>query len=221
MAKKANKGVTVNVAVLQAVMAANEANTDGRVTQEEGIPLLEQGLIIVNKADVVEGKAAARITDAGKQYLSNLNSPTQESASKPMFDIIQAKVVIPASQRGNRKGAGAPTQYPFADMAVGDTFFVPDSAKKGNAAKHLGSTVSQQNMHYREEIPGKTKEVERTKRGKGNKAEVDAEGNKIKEKVTVPEYKQTRKFVMRAVKAGQVLGEWTAPEDGALIGREM
>lgn len=218
MAKK-SKGTNVNVALLTAI--AN-GNASYRVTKDEGVPLVTAGLIEVNTGDVdAEGKAPARITEAGSKYLSEVNSNNQESASKPMYGIIPVKVEIPASKRGNRKGAGAPTQYPFAEMQVGQTFFVPDSEKKGNAAKHLGSTVSQQNMHYREVIPGATKQVERTKRGKDNKAELDAQGNKVKETVTVPEYKQTRKFVMRAVKAGQVLGEWTAPADGALIGREV
>lgn len=216
MAKRPAKSV-VSVALLRNIAAGTEGNWY-RVSQEEAKQ--HESLIEVNTADIAEGKAAARLSEAGKQYLANVENPiNSESAGKPMYGIIQAKVTIPASKRGNRKGAGAPTQYPFETMNVGDTFFVPDSAKKGNAAKHLGSTVSQQNMHYREET-SETKQVTRTKRGPGNKAEIGPDGNKVKETVTVPVYKPTRKYVVRAVKKGDVLGEWTVPDDGALVARE-
>src|SRR4051812_39791865 len=123
MAKKVSKATKINVALLREI----GTSTDPRVTQADGVPLVNAGLIEVNTADIVDNKAAARLTDAGKQYLNNVDSPNnQESASKPMFGIISAKVEVPKSNRGNRKGAGAPTQYPFADMEVGQTFFVPD-----------------------------------------------------------------------------------------------
>lgn len=213
MAKKPSNKSVVNVALLTALAGGD--NRTGRVTQAEGIPLLEAGLIEVDKTNIVEGAALAHVTDAGMQYLENLNKP--EEKSKPMFGIMKG-VSIPVSQRGNRKGAGAPTQYPFADMEIGDSFFVPDSAKKGNAAKHLGSTVSQQNMHYREDT-GQTEVKEVTKRGKGNKAELDANGNKVKESKTVAIYKPTRKYVLRAVKAGFQLADGPAAENGALVAR--
>ncbi len=219
MAKKL-KATEVNVAVLREI--ANAPDGIGRVTQADGVPLSNAGLIEVNTSDIIDGKAAARATDAGKQYLQNVDNPqaNKESAGKPMYGIQKIKINIPPSQRGNKKGAGAPSQYNFADMDVGDWFFVPDSDKKGNAAKHLGSTVSQQNMHYRKDT-GQKQEVERTKRGKGNKAELDAQGNKVKEKVTVPVYEPTRKYVVRVVKSGTDLGGWTAPADGAIVAREV
>lgn len=215
MAKKASKGVAINVAVLTAI--ANAADGVGRVSQADGVPLVNEGLIEVNTNDVdTEGKALARVTDKGKQYLSNLNSGTNES--KPMFGIMK-NVPIPESKRGNRKGAGAPTQYPFETMEVGDSFFVGSSVK-ADAAKKLGSTVSQQNMKYRTPT-GQTETKEVTKRGKGNKAELNPDGTKVKETKNVPVYKQDRKYVLRAVKSGDKLGDWVAPEDGALIAREI
>ncbi len=219
MAKKP-KATSINVALL-AALAAGE-NRTGRVTQAEGVPLLDLKLIEVNINDVdAEGKALARVTDTGMTYLTNAQNPTtSENASKPMFGIMKG-VVIPPSQRGNRKGAGAPTQYPFADMEIGDSFFVPDSAKKGNAAKHLGSTVSQQNMHYRKEVPGKTETKTVTKRGPGNKAVKLPDGTNEKEQKTVPVYEATRRYVLRAVKAGFQLANGPAPENGALVAREM
>lgn len=201
MAKKA-KTTQVNVAVLMAIANAGD---NGRVSQADGVPLVDKGFIEVNTGDVdAEGKALARVTDAGKQYLANLNSGTNES--KPMFGVMD-NVPIPESKRGNRKGAGAPTQYPFESMTVGQTFFVGNSAK-ADAAKKLGSTVSQQNMKYR------------TPTGQTENKEVLNRKTKVKEMKDVPLYRQDRKYVLRAIKSGDKLGEWVAPEDGALIGRE-
>lgn len=213
MAKRP-KATTVNVALLNTLATAEVQGGFGRVTQEEAKSV--EGLIEVNPADVEDGKAAARLSEAGKQYLSNLN--TGEKKEKPMYGLMN--IPIPASNRGNRKGAGAPTVYPFADMPVGGSFFVPNSDKP-DAAKKLQSTVSAQNMKYSEPT-GETKTVERTKRGQGNKAILDpATGAKVKETVTVPVTKQTRKYVLRPLTKGMVLGDWTAPDDGALIAREQ
>ena len=208
MAKKA-KAVTVNVALLQAI--ASGVTT--RVTQAEATSL--EGLIEVNIGDIENEKALARVSEAGTAYLSNLNSGKEKE--KPMFGIIKG-VVLPLSNRGNRKGAGAPTVYPFATMEVGDSFFVGNS-EKADAAKKLQSTVSAQNHKYSEPT-GETETVEVTKRGKGNKAVKDEQGNKVKETVTRPVRKAVRKYVLRPVVKGVAYGEWTAPEDGALIARE-
>jgi hypothetical protein len=204
MAKKA-KASSVNVALLQAIAAGNETDGDnnkfGRITQEEHASVKD--FVVVNPSNVVDGKAAAMLNDAGKQYLANLSNP--QAQSKPMYGII-TNATIPASKRGNRKGAGAPTQYPFDKLEIGQTFFVGNS-QKAEAAKKLGSTVSQQNMKYR------------TPTGQTEVKEIMDRKTKVKAPKTVPIYTQDRKFVLRSVKSGDVLGGWTAPEDGALIGR--
>lgn len=215
MVKKPAKSTSVNVVLLTAIASAPDTAAY-RVTQNEAASL--EGLIEVNTADIVEGKALARVTDAGIAYLKNISNPTEENKGKPMYGIM-TNVAIPPSNRGNRKGAGAPTVYPFADLPVGGTFFVPNS-DKADAAKKLQSTVSAQNHKYSEPT-GETETVIVTKRGKGNKAEIDANGEKIKETVTRPVRKPVRKFVLRPITKGQVIGEWTAPDDGALIGREV
>jgi hypothetical protein len=215
MAKRP-KAVTVNVALLNAIATAEAQGGFGRVTKPEADGLA--GLIMVDPSDIVEDKAAARLSDEGKQYLSNLNNPTKESTGKPMYGII-TNAVIPPSNRGNRKGAGAPTVYPFATMEIGHSFFVPNS-EKADAAKKLQSTVSAQNMKYSVET-GETEQATRTKRGKGNKAVLDpATGEKVTETYTKKLRKPTRKYVLRPVTKGVSYGEWVAPDDGALIARE-
>lgn len=218
MAKKPAKSSAVNVILLTAIASAPDA-TPYRVTKAEGTPLLEAGLIVVDTSDIVDDKAAAKITEAGKTYLTNSANPTQETQGKPMYGII-ANAIVPPSNRGNRKGAGAPTVYPFADLPVGGAFFVPNS-DKADAVKKLQSTVSAQNHKYSEPT-GDTETVTVTKRGKGNKAELDANGEKVKEQVTRPIRKPVRKFVLRPITKGTDIGGGVlANDDGALIAREM
>lgn len=204
-----------------AVLADIQAR--GFVTKDKGLPLLNANppLIEVN-VEVVQGdEAQARLTDAGTKFLAD-NQPKQAkeatagTAAASPYAIIK-NAVLPPSKRGN-KGGGAPTQYPFETMEIGDTFFVPVSEKHPDPVKTLGSTVSSANMRYAEDT-GEKREVNRAKRGEGNKAVKDAAGNKIMEKVMVPVYKYTRKFSIRGVVAGEKYGEWVAPADGALIAR--
>jgi len=133
------------------------------------------------------------------------------------FALI-TNAVLPESKRGFGRVAGV-SKYPFADMQVGNSFFVGNAeVEGGDALKKLTSTVSNMNNKYRTET-GETESKTRTKRGEGNKAVLDETGNKVKETVTVPVYRQDRKFSIRGVKGGEKYGEWTAPADGALIGR--
>ena len=103
-------------------------------------------------------------------------------------------------------------------MEVGHTFFVSADAKHPDPVKSLGSTISSANMRYAVET-GETKTVERTVRGPGNKAVKNEDGTNKRETKTVPVYKQTRKFTIRPVEGGKQYGNWTAPANGALIGR--
>lgn len=207
---KLNKTV---IAQLQAIEAS------GRVTSDVGKPLVEMKLIEVNTEDVVGDAAAARLTQLAIDSLPKAKVANTGAAPAPSAFQIMKGIPIPASKRGAGRVAGPP-KYPFDTMDTGDTFFVPVSAEIENPVKTLGSAVTNATNKYRTET-GTTKEVERTKRGEGNKAVLDAAGNKIKEKAQVPVYNYPRKYVIRSVKAGQVVGPWTAPLDGALISREV
>lgn len=217
MAKKVkNVEVVLNVALLQAIGNGSVSH----ISQEDGLPLLQHNppLIEVNTGDIVEGQAAVRLTQEGMNMIgANAVNSSHEAISNSGYDII-SNAELPAAKRGGR--GGAPVQYPFDKLEAGQSFFVPVSAKHSNPLKTLGSTVSSANMRFSVET-GEMKTVERTKRGKKNKAVVDAQGNKVKEMVTVPVRKQTRKFTIRAVKSGVAYGGWTAPNDGALIARIM
>lgn len=212
MAEKLNKTV---------IAALKKIQTTGRATEAVGKPLVEMGLIEVNTQDIDDnGAALARLTQKGIDGMGKNSSNTNTdapAASTSQFGIITG-AVLPESKRGFGRTAGV-SKYPFAVMEVGNSFFVANSeVEGGDALKKLTSTVSNMNNKYRTET-GDTETKERTKRGEGNKAVLDEAGNKVKETVTIPKYRQDRKFSIRGVKGGETYGSWTAPADGALIGR--
>lgn len=217
------KNMGINVALLTAIADATKIGSFVFVSAADGSPLLElptplievnTGMIDPNDAS----KAAARITQAGLDFLANPAPAAAPVAPEPAtgFEIVSG-AVLPPSKRGNT-GGGAPVKYPFDNLQIGQGFFVPKSVKHPDPVKTLGSTVSSANMRYAVET-GELKTVNRTKRGEKNKAVLDAAGNKIKESVQVQVYKYDRKFSIRAMSAGQVYGNYTAPADGAFIMR--
>lgn len=207
MAKNPTKGKNVNMELLAQI--ANGSVT--HVSADEGLALVEKGYIEVNPNMMENGKAATRITPVGSAALS-----PQTESSKPMFEIMSG-VPLPPSRRGNR-GTGAPKKYPFDDMNVGDSVFVPVSEQYPDPMKSMQSTVASTNRRWSEET-SEVKTVERAKRGPGNKAVLDPNGAKIYENTTIKVRKPLRKYVIRPIKSGEKLGEWTAPKDGVLIGR--
>lgn len=198
------------------VQAALKAITEtGRVSEEVGKPLLEQGLISVNTNDVVNDLAAAVLTDKGKAGMPVANTGAAPAPSN--FAII-TNATPPESKRGAGRVAG-PSKYPFDQLATGASFFVAVSAETPDPLKSMNSAVANANNKSRKDT-GRTEQVERTKR-EGKKAAIGADGKKIKETVTVPVYEYPRKFIVRAVKNGQKCGDWVAPADGALITRSV
>lgn len=215
MAKNDNK---LNKTVIAALKKINET---GRVTREVGEPLVQMGLIEVNPSDIDDnGAALARLTQKGIDGMGTANKNTNANAapSASKFALID-NAKLPESRRGFGRTAGV-SKYPFAEMNVGQSFFVGNNeVDGGDAVKKLTSTVSNMNNKYRTEVPGQTETKTRTKRGEGNKAVKDENGNPVKETVTVPVYTQDRKFSIRHVNGGEAYGGWTAPADGALIAR--
>lgn len=218
MVKAAKKvEVGVNMALLSAIGTGQVTHVSQDEATSAGMSN-DPPLIQVDTTQIVDGKALVRLTDAGTAMLSN--GAAQPVSASPMsaFAII-SNAALPASKRGNRVGGGAPKKYPFDQLEVNQTFFVPATATY-DPVKKLGSTVSSANMRFSEET-GESKPVERTKRGPGNKAVKDAAGNNVRETVVRPIRKQTRKFTLRPVTAGEKYGEWVAPANGALIGRVL
>lgn len=121
-------------------------------------------------------------------------APAQNTIKeKTMFKIATVNVAtMPAPSRATAK-------YPFDQLEVGQSFFVPNSASnKGDAAKTLASTISGKNLQHSKEIEGQTRVV----RGK-----------------TLPAREQIRNFEGRRVLDG---AEWGHPgEAGVAVIRTL
>jgi hypothetical protein len=166
-------------------------------------PLIAEGLAEVNPEMTREdGWIATRATEKGMQKVNETNSnaaapadtasnvapvaPAATPAAKPVFQIAKG-IAVPAIQRGGGRVTGH-TIYPFDSMDVNDSFFVPNSEDKPNAAKSLASTVSSANARYSEEVKDENGNV---------KTRVNRKG------ATVPETRQIREFAIRARTAEQ------------------
>lgn len=223
MAKKPTKAI---LTALSAIATAPQGMYF--MTAAEGKPLEAAGLIESN-ASIVDpsnpNKVAVRLTQEGQNMVSSTNTAAVTASdttalAATMFTIM-TDVAIPESKRGNRIGKGSAPKYPFADMPVGGSFFVPVNEKHSTGeelAKSLGSVVSAKNHEYSEGT-GQFETVSRTKRTAGNKAALDEQGNKVKETVQREIRKPLRKFVVRPIEAGVKYGNWTAPQSGALVAR--
>jgi hypothetical protein len=218
MAKK-EKSV-VNVSLLSAIdggaRVANDAATLALLNHNP--PLIG---VHTDDLDPETGLAKAWLTDAGKAALPNGHAVRQEVAKSdtPRYAVVDNGLFVPSEKKRGGRGGGAPIIYPWDSLEVGKFFFVGVSDKP-DPFKSMQSAVSSANMKYSEEV-GEEKPHTRTKRGPGNKAVVDANGNNVKETIMRRERKQLRKFELRAVKKGEAFGGWSAPEDGVIVGRTL
>ena len=161
-------------------------------------PLVEAGLVEINPAMVNEaGEIATRATQAGIESLDSgaivVDNATTEANSetaatgktekvKTMFQIENGLPVPAIFGRGIGGNV-----YPFEVLAVGQSFFVPNSESKPNAAKSLASTVSSATARYA--VPAEDGATKTNKKGE-----------------VVPVLVETRKFVVRSVKENGVKG---------------
>lgn len=150
-------------------------------------PLVAEGMVEINTAVVdAAGNIATRATPKG---IEAMNAPQTQApaaapapaAGKPSF-AIETGVAMPAvSGRGRTANT-----YPFDQLEVGQSFFVPNSPERENAAKSMASTVSSATARYAVEVPGETV--------------VNRKGK------TVPKVEEVRKFVVRAVEENGIKG---------------
>lgn len=173
------------VEVVQATQEGSFVYTD-KDTHE---PLIKAGHVEINP-DMVddEGCLATRATQSGIDFIQNQSNTesqsdvpsepeTKQEKVKSMEFQIEKNVAIPSvTGRGKKESS-----YPFDDMEVGDSFFVPETEDRPNPAKSLASTVSSANARYAEE----TGEVRKNRAGN-----------------EVPATRQTRKYVVRSVAGG-------------------
>lgn len=213
----------MNVELLKAVANATAANAVVYLSQADALPLMQHNppLIAIdpNAADPTDpSKRAAKITDEGVKFLASDQAGSAEKSAS-QFNVLSGNFVRPKVKRGGGFGKGAPTKYPFDTMEAGHFFFVADSAvSSGDAHKTMNSAVGSANQRYAEDTD-QTKTVTRAKRDEHNKAIKGPDGKNIKETVTIPVKRFTRKFVVTPVEAGKVYGDFEAPADGVVVSR--
>ena len=193
-------------AMLAKVAEATLDQTPGFAMVKNGATsamLAEAGLIELNGSMTEGDKIAARTTDKGLELYENGDSvgtvntdnqpadePATNQGTQPMtaFTIDNA-VPVPAIKR-----SGATTSiYPFDNLEVGQSFFVPATEDMPNPGKSLASTVSSASKRYATETG--TRELTRKNRKTGEQ-----------ETVNVPTYDYDRKFTVRSVEENGAKG---------------
>ena len=162
------------------------------------------GLIEVNESQKQGDFVAVKLTTAGRAQLD----VADEDAAEPAPPVhatdgyVMAKVDVAAMTPVKKKKAAPKTSnYPFDSLGVGEGFFVPATAEVTNPERTLSPTVSAFNTKY-STVTGKREVVSK----KGVARMVD-------------EREYSRKFRVKRVKAGSVVGGFSAPADGALVVR--
>ncbi len=212
--------------VLKAIANANAAGAVFYVSQAEGMPLVQNSppLITVDPSQRDPndaGKVAATLTVDGAKAVTEAGHSDEHTKPMATYAVQSGGLELPKVKRGFGKGGGggAPVKYPFETMNIGDYFFVANAdVAKGDAFKTMGSAVGSANQRFAEPT-GQEKTVTRAKRGPDNKAIKGPDGKNMMETVTLPEKRQTKHFVVRAVEAGKTYGAFTAPSDGAVVAR--
>lgn len=223
---KGSKMSGINTNLLRAIANATAAGTVVYLSQADALPLMQHQppLIAVdsNQADPSDpNKRAARVTEAGVEYLNAQSQPVKHTSTF----AVQSGIVLPKRQRKAGGGGGAPSKYPFETMGAGDFFFVANTdVDSGDAVKTMSSAVGSANQRFAEDViengEVKTKTVTRAKRDEKRRAIKGDDGKNVMETVTIPVKNFTRKFVVHPVEGGKVYGPFTAPADGAVVTRD-
>jgi hypothetical protein len=121
-------------------------------------PLVASGDVEVNPEMTNDkGEFATRATAKHLTQESPAMTESTVTAEKPKFEI-EAGVPMPAVTRKVSTGlrAGRTPVYPFEQLEIDQSFFVPDANGK-SAHKAMASTVNGANTRYVEEIPGEVR----------------------------------------------------------------
>lgn len=140
-----------------------------------------------------------KITEAG--VAANVAPIVPENpAEKPTFNLVAS---VPLPQGGKRGSGKGKSIYPFEEMVVGQSFFIPATAAVPKPAKSLASTATSATRRYDEKVyeaDGTTPVMEVTKARKGKN------GNPDKVAGTRQKTRHTRVYVMRPVTDGAPWG---------------
>lgn len=174
--------------LMEALTAIVAAGANGMFTSPAvHKPLVKEGFVEINPSMTNDDGIATRATQAGIDFLSpaagsEFGNEETAAGSASNF-VLEDSVPVPAA---SGRGRTANT-YPFDKMEVGQSFFVPNTEKKPNAAKSLASTVSSATNRYA--VPKEPAETRTNRKGR-----------------EVPVMVETRKFIVRSVEENGVAG---------------
>jgi|ERR1051325_1635744 hypothetical protein len=136
----ARKPATVAPLMGVSLLAAIGAGTVTRVTEAQAASL-DASHFEVNTADVVDGAAAVRITEAGTAALAAQPPVTAVSGGIAIDDDVPMP-------EGQRNRAPRETIYPFDKLEVGQSFHVAKTEENPDPAIRLSSSVSGAHVRY-------------------------------------------------------------------------
>lgn len=198
-----------SISLLGTIATAMAAEPFYAMASEKEAKELIDGKLAEFNPEIRDGdKIAIRLTDEGlnmakandSNNTDNTGTDTGASAAASSFAIID-NAKLPSAARGGRNGP----VYPFDDLNVGQSFFVPATADKPEPAKSIASTATSAAKRFAEPVKnpdGSPVMEEYTVRGE----------TKTREKLNY-----TRRFAVKSVEKGKTYGEWTAPENLSLI----
>lgn len=165
-------------AVTLAIIVA--AGPNGMFAPEKQLKTMAKNGYVEYNAEIKDaaGNVAVRATEKGIAKAQALAGVTAAPVAAPVstFKIEDAVPVPPPIGRG-RSGS----KYPFDQLEIGQSFFVPDSEEQPDAAASLASTVSGATQKYASDHPTEKKTVK---------------GKEVPKKV------YSRKFCLRKVEGG-------------------
>lgn len=162
-----------SVALMGAIAAAMLAEPGYHLaTPAEAKELIDGGFAEQNPNIADGDKLATRLTEAGSAEHAKANGGTADTgASAPASSFqIDTDIALP-SARGGKGGS----VYPFDELPVNGSFFVPATEQRPNPAKSLASTVSSATKRYEGAEPARkftVRSVDETAQGRGKGARV-------------------------------------------------
>ena len=202
-----------SVSLLATIATAMAAEPFYALATEKEAKELIDGKLAEFNPDIRDGdKIAIRLTDEGLKANSEMNTSTTGNdanantgnapAAASSFAIIDG-AALPSAARGGRNGP----VYPFDDLNVGQSFFVPATADKPEPAKSIASTATSAAKRFATPVKNPDgSAVMETYKVRGVE--------KTREK-----FEYTRQFAVKSVEKGKTYGSWVAPENGALVQR--
>lgn len=164
------KALTKTLAALLAtIVAAGENGTYGKPADLQ--KLVDAGFVETNPGATNPANAeeiAVRATPAGVAESGQPAAPATVSSF-----TLDDGVALPTTTTRSK-----PSVYPFDAMGVGQSFFVPNTEDKPNAAKSMASTISSANKRFKNEADESlsrvyvVRAVDETDAGRGKGARV-------------------------------------------------